>query len=469
WPKKYFVAQEFDFEGSELEPASIVMPTVERHEHDLIVMRGTVTVKVEGEIAIKAKAGDSFFVGANSPKYTIESSEKAEVLRVFPEDESYDYLNEMKEDEKKTETIGTAVLAQGEEIAKTAHTYQESVTLVETSTGPTSYITGEIVGKTMRMPEVLAGRAHTIQVKAGTVMVEIFDMMKRGQSQERIKLTKDEGLTIAKGDFYSIDRADDSKVNSVVRFDYVASPSEMMSDSTVSMVKKHLPEIINQQIELFLPQENFITGDVNTVGSALWEQAQLQRYISDKIKIRPYSARMGLKDVAKRSVADGAIGILVGTKSSLENADKNDKNVRDFLMGRRGKVRVLAIPDIDKVEELENKGWYFNREVEGTALLLAAVKPEQLAPEHKGEENAADDLIELMRRLTGKEVQRKYLYYMLAYSEMGPALNWLPAQLRTDIFGWLKFIVLNMLLEMPMRPLDPTAEFQRREKIWQSV
>ncbi len=314
------------------------------------------------------------------------------------------------------------------------------------------------------------GRDFVVDVVAGSISLiadgERLAVYEKGDTLlvSEDNIIDNKGRIIDRLELGKYELVKEGTVPATVEVRYPKTEAEKIVYTVYDMLKKHIDEIKAGQVDLILPDEMFVPGGKNSVGSALWEQEQLRRYVSDKIRISTYSSHMGLKEAAKKSLNKGAVGILVATESNIKDADRDDPELRDFLQGRKGTLRTLAIPDLD---DLGEKGWYFNREVEGTALLLASVTPEQIKVE--GEDNAADDLQRLMSQLVGKPVPRQYLYYMLSYDEIGDMLTKLPAELQEDPYGWLRFVVQNLLLKMPIKPFDATEQLHQRRKIMWSV
>jgi len=414
--------------------------------HTLVTVKGKARVII-GEktydIPKASPGGEMLIIPATVASYKIIADEPSQVIDTFTP-------------VAKTQEVPVAT---GDKVPGTdEHEWTEGIVYAdyENDMVPDTYVRLDIIGvREMRDMK----QEHTLIVQSGKVKIT-------SPVEEIPPLDEGQSYTF-KADYpdYRIVRLSDQPAR--VKIDFENTRAENIVYATYDMVRKHIDTIKAAQIDLILPQEMFVPGGKNTPGSAKWEQEQLQKFISDRIRITTYSARMGLEEAAGKSINEGAVGILVATESNIREADRNNAKIQDFLFGKKGTVRVLAIPDIDKAEELEGKGWYFNREVEGTALLLAAVTPEQIKT--KGEGNAADDLQKLMTQLTGQVIPREYLYYMLSHDEMGDARNKLPAAFKEDTFGWLLFLVNNLLLKMPIRPFDATDQLYQRRKVMWSV
>ncbi|MDP8299154.1 MAG: hypothetical protein P9L88_04550 [Candidatus Tantalella remota] len=428
--------------------ASLDVTNVESF-HNLVVVEGKAKLVMGGEeydIPKAVPGGDMLIVPATAGSYRIVAEGQTQIIDTFtPVPETHSVAVNLGEN------------IPGPEVPSSV----ESVVYADfpgmSSTFDQVYLVNGII-----VPEIIQGRPHEIVMQEGAVRIERADGTPVTELMKGEKYAMDGKL----GDYKIVKT---STENAVAKIDYENTDEEKIVYETYAAVRKHLDGIKEDRIDLIMAEEMFVRGGKNVAGSAKWEEEQLKKYVSDKIRVTTYSARMGLKDAARKSIRKGAIAILVAPEENIREADRSDKKVQDFLYGKKGKLRVMAIPDIHKEKDLENKGWFFNREVEGTALLLAAVNPGDIKME--GEGNAADDLQKLMGRLTGKEIPRQFLYYMLARDEMGDALDKLPDELKDDAFGWLVFLVQEMLLKMPIKPYTDKAleQLNNRRKIMWSV
>jgi len=215
---------------------------------------------------------------------------------------------------------------------------------------------------------------------------------------------------------------------------------------------------------LIMPEEVFPSK--SGFASAAWTERKIQELlVNDKIKIRTYSAKAGLATAAQHAISEGTTGVLIATEGSIENTNISaDEDVKDFLTGKKGKLRILTIPSIEEDKEVNEKGWFFRMEAAFTGLLLGIVKPEQIKDEADISSPAAD-LHRLLQQLAGKEIPREYLYYMLSYSEMQEALGErIPAKFLQNPKEWLNFMINNLLVKMPIRPFDTRDQLEQRRR-----
>ncbi|MFH1305213.1 MAG: hypothetical protein ABIH74_02280 [Candidatus Omnitrophota bacterium] len=396
-----------------------------------------------------ATGGEMLIIPASAGEYKIVASKPVQIIDTFTPVPPKD-------------AVSSRIVKSGEEIAKTGkHVYDRSVEFAEFPAKTAVTDTVSVIGAVAVDP-IIEGRAHDVTVTQGTA---------------RIALVESPAFDVAEGETVHFDAGRENYVvvktgndNVEVRVNYEKTKAETLAYSAYNAVRKHVGKIqAAGQIDLILPEEMFTRGGENEPGSAKFEERELRAGLkNNNIRITTYSARLGLAEAAKRSVSEGAVAILVATESGINDADRENSEVRSFLFGAKGTVRVLAIPDIDKSEKLEGRGWFFNREVEATALLLAALTSAEI--ETRGDGNVADDLQKLMEQLTGNAVPREYLYLMLSRSETSGMLDaLLPAEYKDDRdpFGWLAFLVKNLLLRMPIRPFDATDQLaQRRKTLW---
>ncbi|MFH1878403.1 MAG: hypothetical protein ABH883_06325, partial [Candidatus Omnitrophota bacterium] len=229
-----------------------------------------------------------------------------------------------------------------------------------------------------------------------------------------------------------------------------------------------------RKINLFAPREIY-NKKKDKEGSLDWFIKKWKDLGLDVTIRLPYKAKEGLMGLKGSSVDKGAIGILIAEQSVLEKAgEESDEGVKDFLLGKRGPVRVIGIPDIydrDKQKDIfDGKGWEFANEVQEMAFLLAAVTPGDIAEkEYTG--TPADDFMKAMNELRKEDLDKSYLYSMLSHDEL-TAINKedLPEDLAASLesknpFEWLVFIVKNLLIQMPIKPFDPASEMHNRRKV----
>ncbi|MGB2601614.1 MAG: hypothetical protein WBD12_06395, partial [Candidatus Omnitrophota bacterium] len=435
---------------------------IQGKQHSIIVTEGAVRlINAAGETIDEVSQGEERMLPANVGKYSIIATEGPAIV----------YTQYVPEERREKE-FAVQLDAGKSTIPDMPDSVPAYVTTgVFAADGVRDFV--EINTAADAMP-LLEGRDHVVAVVAGKVALELNEKLVAVFEEGDTFMVKDDEIIDTKGRIipfletgpYRLVKEGDRPATVEVR--YPNTPEESIVYMTYMMVRKHIETIQAGQIDLILPSEMFIPGVKNTVGSAEWEEDQLKRYVSSKISIRTYNASAGLTEAAKKSMDKGVVGILVATEANLNNAQeaaKSDDEVRKFLYGEKGTLRVLAIPNIDK---LQGKGWFFNREVEGTALLLASVTPEDIRVE--GAANAADDLQRLMAQLTGKPIPRKYLYYMLSHKEIGKdVLDKLPAKFKDNPYGWLQFLVENLLLDMPIKPFNATEQLQQRRKVMWSV
>ena len=140
----------------------------------------------------------------------------------------------------------------------------------------------------------------------------------------------------------------------------------------------------------------------------LWEDNISQDELADDFLVdKGTVARTLVKlEEARKMFVEGVINVLVVTQSRLDGIndsvkelrDKGEEKRADALQKFMASVRFVVIPDIDKDKEIRDNGWFFNREIEATALLLSAVTPDVIKQEGVG--NAADDLQRFINQIT---------------------------------------------------------------------
>ncbi len=319
----------------------------------------------------------------------------------------------------------------------------------------------EILGK-VGMPQIIGNRDYTIVLTSGRVQVELPDgtrpeLVKPGQA---ITIPADMGTKI------KLFQTSREKPRVMVR--YAKTSSEKAVYMVNDIISRHMDKFSGMEATtLIMPEEAFHSK--TGLGSATWMERQIQELLAnDKIKIRTYSAKAGLATAAQHTITEGTTGILIATEGSIERTNMDtDEDVRDFLTGKKGKLRILTIPNIEEDEEVSQEGWFFKMEAAFTGLLLGIIEPDQIKNEADTSSPAAD-LHRLLQQLAGKDIPREYLYYMLSYSEMQDALGErMPVMFLTNPKEWLKFMISNLLVKMPIRPFDAREQLeQRRRTLW---
>jgi len=352
-------------------------------------------------------------------------------------------------------------------------------------------------------PEIIGERPHEIIIQQGELGIThpVTGKPLPGPDGTPAVFTKGDILTVTKKgikskvtgeefSFLQIELAVDYKLVRrseepvIVKISYEKADYEEPVYAVYEAVMKHMPTIVGKPIDLILPKQMFVPGE--DVGSRKWEEEQLNNYVEAWYKttgqmpaykaiLKEYSvdsiiriavydattevdAERGLLNASGIAIRDKAVAVLGATSTNITGADRTDEKVNAFL-GRED-LRVMAIPDL---AEIEGQGWFFVREVEGTALLQAGLNPDAI----DNRESIALDMQKLMSQLTRRTVSINDLYALLPF-------NQIPADLRreinlTDPFAWIRYLLDKLLLQMPIQPYNAYKDLESRRKIMWSV
>ncbi|MFH1878404.1 MAG: hypothetical protein ABH883_06330 [Candidatus Omnitrophota bacterium] len=548
WQKAYFVVERAVLDGAPDKKASIIMPRMTDSFHELMVAKGTVTIKMENRTDMTITAGTTLFMPAGLKGYTIESGEKAEVLKFYPAEESYSDMESGPREEAERETGLVKMLpstrdvimplAEGESIPGTDRSiWEEKISVVESPEGIDTFEKWVIVG-TKEVPAVfraLSWQETAMENLSETVTrehkLQVLEGIARIESQGKIlaELTAASApYTVPAGQaLYTVTNIDtgEAAIPAVVRVDYEKTQEDQAVDEISTMIKKHIIQL-NQAgpVRLVEPKEMYASGGANDPGSLKWEEGQLRMWVNENIEIAGYTdtplnveepygikqaldqASIGLDklykinpDTGKYEESDEGvrkINIVVVKKAELARfnkwmSDLEDGNIEDKEEKAQAEkyretakyCRFRTIPDDVGIEgegeerKIGNRGWMYSREVNGLGLMQAILSARTIV-EDKGYGNVADDIFNFARR-RNRDFQRENLFGMLSYTDLENAraegkipdtfTNILEMLKSKRISPLVKYIVDYLLINLPPRPFDPTAQLMQRRKVMWSV
>lgn len=472
---------DFDDKGLAVERISIEAGkthVVEQSEsfHNLVLVGGDASVVIDGEsykIPTAGAGSQTLIIPATAKSFSIVAESNAQIIDMFSP-------------VPKMESLSVA-LTNGSGVDKLVDGAGnlDDVVMEDHGNVITSHDEQYIIDKTV-VPAVILGRSHEIYVKQGSVRLLAKDGTVIAELGEADRFSFD-----ADYEDYEIVRTSDAE-NAVVTYSYEKTPWEEAVYTAMSLLKKNQSRIAKTgKIDLIVPYEMYRDGSSKDPGSLEFEKKLLRVFVGDNIRITPYSAHMGLKDASSKSLQPDSVGVLIATKPNIDKAVNELKQaeeegplseemlqLKDFLEGKKGRLRVLGVPDlIGEDSETEQKleddqGWHFAREVEAAALLLATVSPEEIGElvTNTSADNAAQDLRKLLNQLVNRQIPPQYLYYLLSRNEMtDEMIDKLPAEFKDKSYGWLSFVVNNLLLSMPIRPFDPNDQLEQRRQVLYSV
>ncbi|MFH1798284.1 MAG: hypothetical protein ABH844_02910 [Candidatus Omnitrophota bacterium] len=486
WPTKYFIVEKIILEGKGQEnKASIAMPGIQKHAHDLLVLEGTVMVKRESGKETILTTGMSLPLDAKEGAYTIESEGKAEVLRVYPEEESYVGVETRSEDKITGEDIVQYIPEEEQEdeermkVGSPLETDSFHITtgVVGEKTGMSQKIEISEAGKKVNVPFIINSRSHVLSAEMGDSSVW-FGSEKITDLKEGMVLTISKDLMV---DLYgkpfpvpgktAVEYTLKKESNGPVRVKVSYDNTEEEKD--VCSVWKELTDfrgrITENRYAFIAPKAMYVDGE--GPGSKKWEKDTLNKYLysDDCFNISVYNAETGLFSVDDRgqisgdvivaienAVKSGRIPLLAATQKLFDDASKNEK-FREFL--ETNGVRI--VPPIPKLDELGTQGWFFTREVEGKAILQGLLTVKSIAQK--------DSLARKLRRVISQSLRRNFefneLYYLVAFgdTEAVAAIG------QKTPLEWMLYMIHTMLQRMPVRPYDAYKDLENQRQTMYSV
>jgi len=444
--------------------------------HTLVLTNGEAQIYIRDSkgkqdvynIPLAQAGGTMLIVPASAKEYTINSIDGAEIIDTF---------TPMPRSEGEWQIVDPTL---GNGVADTGvQEVNETVMYQDFGTGTKVSRKLEIL-QTAVKPKIIEDRETTVYVEAGQILV---------RTDQDIILDAGEAYTIGKGVEFTIARTDASLTNPVVRLNYTNTEAENFTYDVLNAVEKNINVIqALDAINIITIDEMYNTNDkgVDDMGSMLWEQRQLQQNIGPNITLNGYNSAFGGLEAAMKAFHEGAINILQVTQANLNKynqiveglraGNERDKKKATQLESFMRNVRIRIVQNgVDKDGAFNGKGWYFSREVKGLSLLQAAVTTEDVRI--TGESTVADDLEKIMaRRIPG--FKREFLYGLLPYASRESILNQLGDSEEfqfvrgilesNNVTLWLE-LINRLLLEMPMRPYDPTSQLQQERNIHWSV
>jgi len=349
-----------------------------------------------------------------------------------------------------------------------------------------------IVGKQEApIPAIIEGRPHTLRVAEGVVEVK-----KRDGTTEVLHAGETLEVDEEYGNMALIDRLQQDVVvptykivnpeleKAVVKIDYQKDQAESTFYAVNRMFVKHVAELRGQKIRLIAPRQIYSTesekqeaADEIVLGS-LRSYKKLWNSFGLTVDITLYDPSLGLNDLERLSIEEGAIGVFIPTRSVIEAAENASPEAKKFLLGEKGAIRTMpAIPDIHKDESLKDNGWCFAHEIQQMAFMLAGINIGDVL--QKGDAgNMADDYTTMIRQVADKDIGKDQLLYSFSYTEITNAAkdksicDLFPSGVlqafMSPNFSWLRF--LNGILDtLAMKPFNPTDQLHQRRKVMWAV
>ncbi|MFH1836705.1 MAG: hypothetical protein ABH862_01145 [Candidatus Omnitrophota bacterium] len=242
-----------------------------------------------------------------------------------------------------------------------------------------------------------------------------------------------------------------------IEISYMRTEEEKIVDVVYASLKQNINELSENEVEIFAPEHLYEKDGA----------AREEKFLNDKlfngnerVKITTYQESPdtnalstndeNLFKIIENSLTRERIPVFVASNSRISAI--TETSFPEIFK----KTRIMAIPDTG-TDLKDGEEWFFTRELEGLALLQAALTPKTI----EQKENIAIDTRKVLSQLTGRDITLNDLYYMLPYATEG-----IPAEIKTDSpIAWLKQFIKALLLNMPMQTLDPSEEIEKQRQI----
>jgi hypothetical protein len=266
-----------------------------------------------------------------------------------------------------------------------------------------------------------------------------------------------------------------AKINAVVNVQYDKSEHENISYVVYEIVKKYLPAMRKNKVDLILPREIFAEGadSPNRPGTRSWFEDSINELLGWKsgeeryVEIKVYSDTVmeGMEKALSRSIRPGAIGVIGATKAQIERSS-SDMAIRDTI--QKKKVRIMSLPNIGKDDPLKTlPGEYsLTRDIALTGLMQAMLNQGTIIKAT----SLATDMEVLLSQLVGRRITRQELCYLLPYDEAEATIKLLDEAWEEKEFTVEELLKNLLALTLkPIRPYDARKQLEMRKKVMYSV
>ena len=420
--------------------------------HPLVVRAGTIELTFDSiymkDVKYELKEGDEFLVYADMGSYKIKSlnGEAAVYTQVKP----LPKITKVILGNKDIEEIGET----GEFVSEEAITFNNWGTEVDVVDNIT------IITSADKLP-IIGDREHRVRVVDGYISIVT------PEDEVIANVSRDEEVLLEGDIEYKI--KNEGKDNAKIEIEYKRSEQEKTSYAVYEMVKKHIPAMKKNKVDLVLAKEFFAKGADSTdrVGTRAWFELEINKLLGwqpgDKekvVKIRTYNNALGLEGAVNINIRDNATGVFGATESNI-NRSRDNKDVQKKI--RESEIRIMSLPNIEVGGE-----YVLTREIALTGLMQALLDKETIS---KLTSSLAIDMEMLMAQMTGRKVSRQDLYYLLPYNQASEVLkerNLLMEGEDLTVSVFLGRLVLKLTLKK-IEPYDARQQLEMRKKVMYSV
>ncbi len=259
---------------------------------------------------------------------------------------------------------------------------------------------------------------------------------------------------------YVIHKIGIDRVDIAVDHEKDKSRDEKATYATVEMVNKNLAEF--KKVNYIIPQRivgtDGVKGIKRSINKAFGKSTEMLNAVA-------YDDLLGLDNARTQSLITATENaVVLVAKTAHEEAIKkaeNDAEFNEFL-----KSVTFQVVDNETVENIA-KTDAFPLYLAGLALFQGVITPEDVM----NRSAIAEDMKVVIKALTGKEVSDESLYYLMSFSrlrsaamenrdiayEIGPMIG--------NSIDWLKNIVHEVLISIPMDKIDLYQKIRNLEKV----
>lgn len=304
----------------------------------------------------------------------------------------------------------------------------------------------------------LVGKHAMITVERGKVQIKKED--------GKILDTVEEGKSISFETLPNI-KFESVKGPAIIKVTYAQTPEERAAFTTIEKIRALMESGAIKKglkVDLITDMRNY---NNEGEGSIKYETA-IWKALGIDLKIIAINGSLGLNHARNlkiieqnRRTGEGVIPVLVASDRNLKKVDLSNKQVRDLIKSSR------KIPVPEKVLsdlKQQGKGWFFTREIEGTAVILAALNKKNITKR----DSIAEDLQSLINqfRYGRKPITIDNLFLMMPLED---TFNKGQLENLDVIRGQLNRLNEKMLITLPTKPYNAKEDFTRRRQVLWSL
>lgn len=325
-------------------------------------------------------------------------------------------------------------------------------------------LTNEPVDVPTLITESLQGRPVKLTVEEAAVKINERDDVEADETKE---------FVLDEDTFKKITKIDTGE-RAVLTVTSDLTPREKVAYESLTQIAEAFRGVTGVKVRIHAADTMFYESAKADIGTLAWTENILQGIVGETntVEIVPYTARMGLDDLARKEIdlKGEVVDVLIAADVHLTSKELNkNKKVREFVE----KARVLAIPAA--ALEFEN-GWDFNLETTGWATVLGAINPANIQ-NVEDETSPASIFHDFLTRVLKKKmvdergeeqpITREHLYGLLPYEKVEGYLSQIKDQsivaaIKGGTISRMALLIKNILFTMPIEAFKPGEALRSR-------